>query len=273
MSQRRPVATAKAPSSSEVLPEIVDEDLSSPGSPSKAVKGSLSLEDEETVPLAPYEDIQEKGSTRAKLKLWLDSPFAAGLTEPTWVHELKYSVRRNAHNDSDDDDINSDTSGCLCCSAIVCPYLGAGRVGNMAVLHSSTEWVEEMEQDEETGEKQVRRFTRPRLNIVVGPYWPMLLFVTYPIIFAVSGWAFVTAILPGKLPAIVVLFWLACTVGLITALAFTGFRDPGILYRHDSPPPQGENTWRWSDQAQSYRPRGAYFDSDTFVIVEDFDHT
>jgi hypothetical protein len=272
MSQRRPVAAAKAPASAEVLPEIVNEEVSSH---SKPVKGSLSLEAEETVPLAPYEDIQqEKGGTRTKLKLWLESPFAAGLTEPTWVHELKYSTRRGqaAHND-DDDDINSDTSGCLCCSAIVCPYFNAGRVGNMAVLHSSTEWVEEMEQDEETGEKQVRRFTRPRLNIVVGPYWPMLLFVTYPIIFAVSGWAFIVAIWPGKLPAIVVLFWLACTVGLITALACTGFRDPGILYRHDSPPPEGENTWRWSDQAQSYRPRGAFFDSDTFVIVEDFDHT
>ena len=38
----------------------------------------------------------------------------------------------------------------------------------MAVLKQSTEWVEEVEQDEE-GEETVRRFTRPRLDIVVGP--------------------------------------------------------------------------------------------------------
>jgi hypothetical protein len=262
MSQRRPVATAKAPASAEVLPEIVNEDVS--------VKGSLSLEAEETVPLAALEDTKEKG--RRRTKLWLESPFAAGLTEPTWLNELE-KIRRRRNRDYDDDDINPDPSGCLCCSAIVCPYLGAGRVGNMAVLHSSAEWVEEMEEDEETGEKQVRRFTRPRLNIVVGPYWPMLCFVTYPLIFGVSGWAFVMAVLPGKLPVILVLFWVICTAGLISALACTSFRDPGILYRHDSPPPQGENTWRWSDQAQSYRPRGAHFDSDTFVIVEEFDHT
>jgi hypothetical protein len=265
MSQRRPVAAAKAPSSVEVLPEIVNEDVSSP---SKPVKGSLSLEAEETVPLAALEDTKEKGNNRTKI--WMESPFAAGLTEPTWLNEMEKSRRRQPYND---DEINADTSGCLCCSAIVCPYLGAGRVGNMAVLHSSTEWVEEVEQDEETGEKQVRRFTRPRLNIVVGPYWPMLCFVTYPLIFGVSGWAFYMAILPGKLPVMLVIFWLTCTTGLISALAFTAFRDPGILYRHDSPPPDGENSWRWSDQAQSYRPRGAYFDSDTFVIVEEFDHT
>jgi hypothetical protein len=263
MSQRRAVAAAKAPASGEVLPEMVNEDV--PPS-SKVVKGSLSLESEETVPLAPLEDTKERVNNRTKL--WLESPFAAGLTETTWLDEMEKRRRRG-----NDDEINNDSSGCLCCSAIVCPYLGAGRVGNMAVLHSSTEWVEEVEQDEETGEKQVRRFTRPRLNFVVGPYWPMLFFVTYPIIFGVSGWAFYMAIWPGKLPVILVLLWLACTVGLIFSLALTGCRDPGILFRHDAPPPQGENTWRWSDQAQSYRPRGAHFDSDTFVIVEEFDHT
>jgi hypothetical protein len=259
MSQRRAVAAAKAPSSAEVLPEITKEEVPFP---SKPVKGSLSLESEETVPLAAGEDRKDKENYRTKL--WLDSPFAVGLTEPTWMDERKSNLSRRTDND---------TSGCLCCSALVCPYFGAGRVGNMAVLHQTTEWVEEEEEDEETGEKQVRRFTRPRLNFVMGPYWPMLLFVTYPLILGVSGWAFVYAVLPGKLPVLVALLWVICTVGLITALAFTAFRDPGILYRHDSPPPQGENTWQWNDQAQTYRPRGAHYDSDTGVVVVDFDHT
>lgn len=131
----------------------------------------------------------------------------------------------------------------------------------------------------------------------------MLLFVTYPLIFAVSVWAFNVAILPGDKPFIVALGWFALTLGLIVALALTGCRDPGILYRYARPPPQvctdgidhsvfptccaylqrctppthfvaanrqDENRWRWNDQAQTYRPRNAYFDTDTAVVVEEF---
>ena len=76
---------------------------------------------------------------------------------------------------------NDNTTPCGCCSAMICSMLGAGRVGNMAVLRQSTEWVDEMVQDE-NGETTSKRFTRPRLDVVVGPYWPMLMFVTYPLI-------------------------------------------------------------------------------------------
>jgi hypothetical protein len=96
----------------------------------------------------------------------------------------------------------------------------------------------------------------------------MLLFVTYPLILGVSGWAFYAAILPNKKPWFIVVGWLAITFGLIFALAFTGCRDPGILYRHSQPPPQHENSWRWSEQAQSYRPRNAHYDLDTAVVVQ-----
>jgi hypothetical protein len=64
--------------------------------------------------------------------------------------------------------------------------------------------------------------------------------------------------------------WLICTVALVVSLALTGCRDPGILRRKATLP---ESTWRWSDQAQTYRPPGAYYDPDTAVVVEDFDHT
>lgn len=53
----------------------------------------------------------------------------------------------------------------------------------------------------------------------------------------------------------------------------TAFRDPGILPRHHKIPPQHEGAWRWNDRAHSYRPRGAWYDPDTAVIVEGFDHT
>jgi len=55
-----------------------------------------------------------------------------------------------------------------------CPMLNAGRVGNMVVLKSSQEWVEEIQEDEETGEHTSRRYTRPKLDVVVGPYWYVL---------------------------------------------------------------------------------------------------
>jgi hypothetical protein len=99
----------------------------------------------------------------------------------------------------------------------------------------------------------------------------MLLFVTYPLIIGVSMVTLVTVI-PKKHP-IIAIVWLVCTVGLIACLALTAFRDPGILPRYDRPPPNEESTWRWNDRAHSYRPRGAWYDPDTAVIVEQFDHT
>lgn len=172
-----------------------------------------------------------------------------------------------------DDQVEPDHTGCLCFSARICPLLGAQRVGNMVVLKSSHEWVEEITEDEETGERTTHRYTRPVLNIVVGPYWPMMAFVTYPLILGISGWTFVTGILPGGKPFPIVLGWAICTVGLIVALAFTACSDPGIMHRYREAPPQYEGIWRWSDQALTYRPKGAYYDSDTAVVVEDFDHT
>mmetsp|Transcript_8761 Transcript_8761/g.11631 ORF Transcript_8761/g.11631 Transcript_8761/m.11631 type:complete len:331 (-) Transcript_8761:234-1226(-) len=224
-----------------------------------------------------------------RLKKWKESAFAVALTEPTWEAEaqkLSWTGERSYHRlngrtivptEDEDDltemDLHPDTTGCLCCSALICPYLGAGRVGNMCILHSTTERIEEVDEDLETGEVKTRRFTRPKLLCVLGPYWPMLLFVTYPLIFTVSGWAFMVSIYPGNKPFVVVAAWVLLTGGLIGALGLTGCRDPGILYRQAQAPPQNENAWRWNDQAQTYRPRGAHFDADTGVIIEEFDHT
>ena len=59
-------------------------------------------------------------------------------------------------------------------------------------------------------------------------------------------------------------------------------RNPGILYRHSQqpqPPPSSDNNnteedeWRWNDQARSYRPKNARFDTECQVVIEGFDHT
>jgi hypothetical protein len=210
-----------------------------------------------------------------RIRYWKESPFAVGLTEPTWVEERNRSTQ-----------LEEDISGCLWCSAYVCPLLGASRVGNMAVLKSSAITVEVLSDDvdETTGQQLTERIKKPQLDIVVGPYWPMLVFVTYPLIFGVSGLT-LKAIYENGLPVIGIVIWLLCTVGLIVSLALTSCRDPGIVHRmrtipkttNQQPNKNSNNgyptAWRWTDQADSYRPRGAWYDTDTAVVVEGFDHT
>lgn len=213
-------------------------------------------------------------SQQIKTKAWQESYFARGNVHSTW--EAEYAQLREkgwkgeCSRMMDGHDYNS--VPCGCCSAIVCPFLGASRVGNMAVLKQSNEWVTEEVPDLENGGTRIERSTRPSLDFVVGPYWPMLCMVTYPLIFGVSGVTLVTVI--PKVSPLVGLIWAICTVGLIVALGMTAFRDPGILPRYDNPPPnQPENGWRWNDRALSYRPAGSWYDPDTAVIVEGFDHT
>ena len=287
MAQRRPPSSKPNTIESSVLPPTPTSDNDEAEDPmeqhdvdpliqkARAVR-SLQLEpamdfdpDDPTSPTATsMEHRYQVERHKARIKHWKESPFACGLVEPTWVdqqtfHKHMYGAEETA----------PDETGCSCCSARICPLFNAGRVGNMVVLRSSHEWVEEVTHDEEKGEPTVRRYTRPRLDCVLGPYWPMLVTVTYPLILGVSGWVLVAKILKGVLHPMLAFGWFLLTIGLIVALAFTGCRDPGILYRHEEPPPQFENLWRWNDQALSYRPRNAVYDPDTAVIVEDFDHT
>ena len=148
------------------------------------VKGPLSLESakpsnaEEKVPLSSGSDLSNDSRNNVRslrVKNWKESSFAVGLTEPSWEAErlgmtkIKDDIDGDQPIMFDDDYLPKDTTGCLCCSALVCSYLGAGRVGNMVVLRSSTEWVEEVELDEETGEEKITRYTRPKLHCVMGP--------------------------------------------------------------------------------------------------------
>jgi hypothetical protein len=135
-------------------------------------------------------------------------------------------------------------------SSLICSKLGAGRVGNMVVLGER----------ESGGER--------KLTWVVGPYWPMLLFITYPLIIAIS--VLVARSTWGRQHPVVSAVWLLLTLGLCAALFYTGCRDPGILPRYREAP---EPSWRWNDQAQTYRPPGAVYDSECGCVVEEFDHT
>lgn len=225
--------------------------------------------------------------------------------------------------------------GCIYLSAVVCSRLGAGRIGNMVVLKERYVMVEADDDcdecEEEGGGERVdgfvdedeggsslhqrnstsnliavggdkilpaktRRVVRKReIQFVLGPFWPMLLFITYPLIFGVSALTLYSGI-PGK-PWFVQVLWAVLTLLLIGSLFNTGFRDPGILKRYANPPPvqddsavdadnnnrirrrigfrwgNEEGPWRWTDQVQSYRPKNSMYCTDCKVVIEEFDHT
>ena len=116
-------------------------------------------------PSASLDVRYEKEAQNLKLKEWKEGHFAAGFTPSTWDEEYA-KFRKNPYDECLS--MPDNDAPCVCCSAILCSKLGASRVGNMAILKQSQEWVEEEEEDE-NGETKTRRFTRPRLDVVVGP--------------------------------------------------------------------------------------------------------
>jgi len=145
----------------------------------------------------------------------------------------------------------------------------------MIVLKESVRSIDD--NGEEAEEKREER----HLDLVVGPFWPMMLFVTYPIILSVSSWTLYSAFIKGNKPFFIFIFWIMGTLGLIVSLFQVAFRDPGIMRRYRDIPrnvPSGgsmrsKSWWKWSDAALTYRPYGALYDPDCACVIEGFDHT
>jgi hypothetical protein len=137
-------------------------------------------------------------------------------------------------------------------------------------LAQSTEKYTEEVVDEETGQVTTHQKTRPKLLWVMGPYWTVNLFITFPLILGASGWVCYRRVVGANIAIVVT--WSLGTFLLVLSLSMISCRNPGILYRHSQPPPHTEN-WRWNDQAKTYRPPQARFDPETQVVVEGFDHT
>eukprot|EP00535_Pseudo-nitzschia_heimii_P010508 CAMPEP_0197174372 /NCGR_PEP_ID=MMETSP1423-20130617/922_1 /TAXON_ID=476441 /ORGANISM="Pseudo-nitzschia heimii, Strain UNC1101" /LENGTH=257 /DNA_ID=CAMNT_0042623295 /DNA_START=55 /DNA_END=825 /DNA_ORIENTATION=+ len=200
--------------------------------------------DEEKIASVSIDDVYHAESDQIRTKQWQESYFARGCTLSTWEAEYVQLKENGWKGECSKmmDGKDKNPVPCGCCSAIICSALGAGRVGNIAVLKQTNEWVTEEVPDEENGGTKTERSTRPRLDFVVGPYWPMLCMVTYPLILGVSAVTLVTAI--PKTNPLIALLWSICTIGLVVALAMTAFRDPGILPRYTNPPAsQGESQW------------------------------
>ena len=174
---------------------------------------------------------------RDRRRHWRENIFAVGLVDVSWGSQSGLDLKR----------------GCCCrCTASVCHAVGAGRVGNMAVLRQTRE---------DNG--------RPKLQVVMGPFWPFVLFCTLPLILGVSAWTYAKGVFAHHHPAVFVA-WLLLTASLVVSLLLVACRDPGILYRHATPV---EEDWIWNDQGLTYRPKHARYDRDCAVVVENFDHT
>ena len=126
----------------------------------------------ETAPMPVSLDARyDAESQQIRTKAWVESYFACGNVHSTW--EAEYIQLRETgwkgqfSKMMDGADRNS--VPCGCCSAIVCPMLGAGRIGNIIVLKQSNEWVTEEVPDLENGGSKTERSTQPRLDFVVGP--------------------------------------------------------------------------------------------------------
>ena len=108
---------------------------------------------------------------------------------------------------------------------------------------------------------------RPKLYCVLGPYWPFLLIVTLPLIIGISAFVAVSRLPNCSTPIRIV--WAVSSGLMVLSLFFTACMDPGILLRHSTAP---DESWVWSDQALSYRPRNALYDPECAVVLEHFDH-
>jgi hypothetical protein len=109
------------------------------------------------------------------------------------------------------------------------------------------------------------------LKCVLGPFWPVMVCVTYPLIIGL-GTVIATLFFP-KSSAILNVLYVVLIVMVCIFLAQTACSDPGILRRHrECPDAEDGVSWHFSDQAQTYRPTGAYYCSDCNCVIEEYDH-
>lgn len=185
-----------------------------------------------------------------RVRHWQESVFAVGLVDVTWAD----SRRKDSLLNKDE--------GHLKASAWLCPLVGGQRLGNMAVLRQSTGY-QEIPSDNGT----VERIERPLPTCVLGPYWIVPTLITYPIILVMT---FLAARRVVNSHIAIIIVWAVLTVILLTSLSLVACRNPGIMYRYSTIP---QEDWRWNDQARTFRPKSAKYDTDCALVVEDFDHT
>lgn len=189
---------------------------------------------------------------------WKESPFAVGQSGCSWEGGASHCTEFRST-------CPQEKVPFRCCTTLICGrLLGAERVGNMIVLWKTWE-------DFEFPSGEKRR--RPKILRVVGPFWPVPVFVTMPSIIIVSTFIILKRMVPNNVTLGVQISWAIFTAGLIISLIQVSTLNPGILYRHLTiPPGENESLWRWNDQAYTYRPHDSRFDAECLCVIEKFDH-
>jgi hypothetical protein len=221
---------------------------------------------------------------------WKDHTYAVGLAPITW----------SDISDDEEQGRISDFKQSMLLSRILCRYFG--RVGNMVVLKERKNWLqiptlvnERNCIQEDPPNSSIASCSNIRhmdthttyYSLVLGPYWPVLMFVTLPVItlssilvalyFVYKNPWFTSSPLSqstemGNVYWIIafIAVWTLSTMGLYLSLLYTSLVDPGILPRFTERP---DNSWRWNDQGQSYIPPRAVYEPDCKVVIDEYHHT
>lgn len=217
-------------------------------------------DEEASPPAAPSGPSQDDLRTQH----WRASAWAVGCVDPTW-EDTKQSaaIRRRQRRNGQIDERSSrekEFEGYLTFASWICAVVGAKRVGNMVVLIGNIE-----------GDRDGNEY-EPHLSCVLGPYWPVNMFLVFPFVIALSLVAVIVG-LPKRHPGIIAA-WAVLTSCLLLSMVCVSCRDPGVLRRHSEKPDnvEGGEDWIWNDQALTYRPKKAKYDPECACIFEEFDH-
>mmetsp|Transcript_4821 Transcript_4821/g.9195 ORF Transcript_4821/g.9195 Transcript_4821/m.9195 type:complete len:354 (-) Transcript_4821:72-1133(-) len=254
-------------------------------------------------PLAAQSELKDETPTARKYKRfqhWKEHGYAVGLAPITWSDDMEDEETSGPY-----DSIRMHSE----LSRIFCRMFG--RVGNMVILKERKNWVRiptlyddgpSSSDGSGSGSGRVCTTTsttitttatsttrtsmvdtRSTFRLVVGPYWPMLLFFTLPLITIftiVVAWCFIYKYPPswfhfssspmGIISWIILAIWTIATMGLYSSLLYTSLVDPGILPRFTERP---ASDWRWNDQVQSYIPPRAVYEPDCKVVIDEYHHT
>lgn len=225
----------------------------------------------------PLQQQQQQDSDDHVDEAWKKSPFAVGPTKQTWAEEEVdcRTAWAACCCGSGDGDPNQQVKTSMYCTAFLCARLGAGRVGNMVVLWQSTtrtkgpngEWT-----------------TKPKLRLVIGPFWMVPILVTFPLIALFTAFTYFRGNVDENKGVFIA--WCLCTGILVLSLCKVSTSDPGILHRYTTSPvnegggntttstttAEEEEEWVWNDQAHTFRPAHARFDSEAQAVVTHYDH-
>jgi Uncharacterized protein containing DHHC-type Zn finger len=238
--------------------------------------------------------------TYERFQHWKEHGYAVGLAPITWS-DVSYD-----EEEEDTGKILDSIHSML--PRVFCRHFG--RVGNMVIIKERKTWMsipttlvderhstQDIDAQSSSGIPEMMSNgtscantrtvnTQTSFSLVLGPYWPILIFFTLPLItlssILVAFYALYknpwfhsslhwnTGMGTGTVYWIIVAVWVVSTMGLYLSLLYTSLVDPGILPRFTERP---DNHWRWNDQGQSYIPPSAVYEPDCKVVIDEYHHT